>query len=256
MVEEKRQIIREIGKSIRGIFFDLDETLVDDDRCMRVAVAQTCTKLARRYLRIDPGQLEATYLRVADEWWTGSGSVPRASSSATSDGKAIRVEVWSKALAACDLPTQHLAIEAADLYSQERRASYCLFPDVDEVLHLLCQTFVLGVITNGAGDTQREKLRVTGIADYMDVFIVSGDVGVGKPEPGIFIKALESAQVMPREAIYVGDSLTWDIAGAKSAGMHGVWMNRKRVSKPRDATQPDIEITSLRDLIPMLGSDK
>ena len=85
---------------------------------------------------------------------------------------------------------------------------------------------------------------------------VSGDVGVGKPESGIFIRALESAQVMPREAIYVGDSLTWDIAGAKSAGMHGVWINRKRVSKPRDATQPDIEITSLRDLIPILGSDK
>jgi putative hydrolase of the HAD superfamily len=241
--------------SVRAVFFDLDETLVDDDRCMRVAVTQTCNKLAELYPQIDPGQLDTTYLRVANEWWTDSGSVPRASNSGTSDGRAIRAEVWGKSLVACGLVAQRVAIEAADIYSQERKATYCLFPDVDEVLNTLYRKFILGVITNGP-NTQREKIDTTNLADYMDVVLVSGEVGIGKPEPEIFTKALTEVHVSPREAIYVGDSLTWDIAGATSAGLYTVWINRKRMSRPHDAAQPDIEITTLRDLISILGLNK
>ena len=248
--------MREIANSVRAVFFDLDETLLDDDRSMRMAVSRTCSRLAQRYQWIKPEQLEAVYLRVADDWWASSGSVPRASISGASDGKAIRVEVWSKALTMCDLPDEHLAIEAADLYSRERRATYSLFEDVDEVLQILGQRFFLGVITNGAGDTQREKLYITGIADFLHVVIVSGDVGIGKPDPSIFIRALESAQAIPVEAIYVGDSLTSDVAGAKSAGMHTVWINRKRVDRPQGGAQPDIEITTLHDLISILASGR
>lgn len=242
-------------ESVKAVFFDLDETLVDDDRCMRVAVTQTCNKLAELYPQIDPGQLDATYLRVANEWWTDSGSVPLASNSGTSDGRAIRTEVWGKSLVACGLVAQSVAIEAADIYSQERKATYCLFPDVDEVLNTLHKTFVLGVITNGP-DTQLEKIDSTSLTDYMDVVIISGEVGVGKPDPGIFTRALISVQVSPREAIYVGDSLTWDIGGAKNAGLYSVWINRNRMRRPHDAAQPDVEITTLRDLIPILGLNK
>ena len=245
----------EMRKSVKAVFFDLDETLIDDDHCMRVEVAQTCNKLAERYPKIDHGQLEAMYLQVSNEWWTNSGSVPRASLNGASDGRAIRAEVWGKSLAACGLVAQRMAIEAADIYSQERKATYCLFPDVDEVLNLLYRRFILGVITNGP-NTQREKIDTTNLADYMDVVIISGEVGVGKPDPGIFTRALTPVQVSPREAIYVGDSLTWDIPGAKNAGLYSVWINRKRVRRPHDATQPDVEITTLRELIPILGFDR
>ena len=245
----------EMCDSVRVVFFDLDETLLDDDRCMRVAVAQTCKKLAERYPQIAPRQLEATYLRVSNEWWTDSGSVPRASAGGTSDGRAIRTEVWGKSLAACGLVAQRMAIEAAGIYSQERKATYCLFSDVDEVLNTLHKTFVLGVITNGP-DTQREKIDSTSLTDYMDVVIISGEVGVGKPDPGIFTRALTSVQLSPREAIYVGDSLTWDIPGAQSAGLYSVWINRNRISRPHNVAQPNIEITTLRDLIPILGLGK
>jgi HAD superfamily hydrolase (TIGR02253 family) len=248
-------VVSEMYDSVRAVFFDLDETLLDDDRCMRVAVAQTCKKLAERYPQIAPEQLEATYLRVSNGWWTDSGSVPRASVGGTSDGKAIRTEVWGKSLSACGLVNKRMAIEAAGIYSQGRKATYRLFPDVDEVLNTLHKTFVLGVITNGP-DTQREKIDSTSLTDYMDVVIISGEVGVGKPDPGIFTRALISVQVSPREAIYVGDSLTWDIGGAKNAGLYSVWINRNRMRRPHDAAQPDVEITTLRDLIPILGLNK
>lgn len=242
----------EIRKRIRAVFFDLDETLLDDDRCMREAIARTCATLATRYPDIKPVQLEAAYMRVAEEWWLSSGSVPRTSDSGSTNGRDIRIEVWSDALKAYGLPDRDLAVKAADLYSQERRAGYCLFPDVGEVLDALHQRFILGVITNGPGDTQIEKVQVTGIAPYLRVFAVSGVLRVGKPESGIFLKALEYARCPPGQALHVGDSLTSDIAGAKGVGMYAVWINRNRVDRPQNAPNPDLVIYSLSDLIPLL----
>ena len=251
-IEQEKQSMAEISKCVRAVFFDLDETLLDDDRGMREAVARTCATLGKRYPQIKPSQLEATYLRVSEEWWTRSRSVPRSSGRDTSAGKDIRLEVWSKALATYGLPMRNLAIEAVDLYSQERRAGYRLFPDTRDVLGALHRRFILGVITNGPPDTQLEKLRITGIRAYLDVFVVSGELGMGKPDSGIFHKALEIAQTTPREALHVGDSLASDIAGAKSAGMYTVWVNRRKIAKPQDAPTPDVEIDTLRDLVPLL----
>ena len=243
----------EISKRVRAVFFDLDETLLDDDSGMREAVTRTCTTLGKRYPQIEPTQLQSIYLQVSEEWWTSSGNVPRASGSENSNGRDIRLEVWSKALEAYGLSTLHLASEAVDLYSQERRVSYCLFPDAHEVLDALYRRFALGVITNGPPDTQLEKLQVAGIAPYLHVFVVSGELGVGKPHSGIFLAALESAHVAPQDALHVGDSLTSDVAGAKSVGMYAVWVNRKRVARPQNALSPDLEIDSLRDIIPLLA---
>ena len=243
----------EIRERVRAVFFDLDETLLDDDRCMRKAVARTCATLGKHYPQIEPKRLESTYLHVSNKLWTSYGSVPRTSSTGDSGGIDIRLEVWGRALTVYGLPHQDLAIEAVDLYSQERRASYYLFSDVHEVLHALREKYILGVISNGPGDTQREKVHVTGLGAYMHVLVVSGELGVGKPESGIFLKALESAQVIPAEAIHVGDSLTSDVVGAKGVGMYAVWINRKKIAKPQNVPSPDLEINTLRDLIPLLS---
>jgi len=243
----------EISKRVRAVFFDLDETLVDDDRCMREAVARTCRALGGLHPQIEPERLEAAYLRVADDWWTSRGSVPRTSGSASTNGRDIRIEVWGETLKTCGLPDQDLAVTAADVYSQERRSGYCLFPEAEEVLHALQPRFILGVITNGPGNTQREKLHVTGIIPYLRTFVISGELGVGKPDSGIFLKALESVEAKPGEAVHIGDSLTSDVAGAKNVGMYAVWINRNRADRPQNAPVPDLEISTLGELMPLLG---
>lgn len=242
----------EISERVRAIFFDLDETLIDDDRCMREAIARTCTTLGKLHPQLEPDRLEATYTEAANKWWTSSGSVPRASGSSSTSGRDIRVEVWGKALEAYGLSNPDIAVEAADIYAQERSDGYSLFPEVSDVLGTLRQKYVLGIISNGPADTQREKLHVTGLIPYLHTIVISGELGVGKPDSGIFLKALESVRVNPEEAIHVGDSLTADIAGARNVGMYAVWINRSRVARPLDAPGPDIEIYSLWDIIPLL----
>jgi putative hydrolase of the HAD superfamily len=242
----------EIRKRVRAVFFDLDETLLDEDRCMREAIARTCAALGTRYPQIEPRRLETNYINAAEELWKSYGSVPQTSDTGSTNGRDLRLEVWGKALTIHGLPGKDAATEAVDLYSQERRATYQLFPEVHEVLQTLHEKFILGLISNGSGDTQREKVEVTGVADYLHIVMVSGELGIGKPDSGIFLKALEAAQAIPEEAIHIGDSLAYDVAGARDTGIYAIWINRKRSTKPQNTPNPDLEINTLQALIPLL----
>ena len=217
---------------------------MDDERGMRESIAAVCAILIQRYPAIDAREIEATYLRVSEEAWRSADGV--VSEFTLRD---LRVELWGKALASHGLPGRPLALEAADLYGEESRGHCHPFPDARNVLDALHRKVILGVITNGPGDTQRAKLAVGGLLDSLDIVFSSGDLGVGKPDPAIFREAMEQAGVTPGQVLHVGDSLAADIAGAQAAGIAGVWINRRGVPRPPDAPEPDVEISSLRELI-------
>jgi len=244
--------MRELAGYVRAVFFDLDETLLDDDRSMRQAVARTCATLGQLHPDVTPERLESVYLRVSEETWTGPGGVALVTRSLAPSGAEIRVRVWREALARCGISRRRLAVEAARIYGQERRNGYRLFPEAREVLEALRQRFKLGVITNGTGDVQRDKARVTGVEAYVDVFLVSGELGVGKPAPAIFLRGLDALEVTPGQALHVGDSLVYDVGGAKGAGMYAAWVNRARLPKQHGMPSPDIEVCTLRDLLPIV----
>lgn len=62
---------------------------------------------------------------------------------------------------------------------------------------------------------------------------------------------LQKAETAADVFIHVGDSLTNDVAGAQAVGMRTVWLNRDG-GKNTSKIQPDAEITSLHDLLPIL----
>jgi len=65
------------------------------------------------------------------------------------------------------------------------------------------------------------------IEKYFDTIIISGAVGVRKPDPQIFTLALEQTGLHPDEAMHVGDSLE-DVQGASNAGVLPVYIQRKK----------------------------
>ena len=239
--------------TFRAVFFDLDETLLDDDAAMREALARTCAALARRHPGVDAERLANSYLTVSDDFWRSLGGVPRASGSQASNGLDIRTEVWGRALAAHDRDLAHLAGEAAAVYGEERSATYRLYPDALPAVEALRGRLFLAVITNGPGDTQREKLRRTGLAGHFDAVFFSGELGVGKPDPAIFRRALALADVPAADAVHVGDSLEADVAGARAVGLATVWVNRTGRTRPSALSPPDIEIRSLLELKDSFG---
>jgi len=58
-----------------------------------------------------------------------------------------------------------------------------------------------------------------GLATLLDVMVFSSEVGALKPEPAIFLRALDELRVEPAAAMYVGDRLVGDVQGAADVGM-------------------------------------
>jgi putative hydrolase of the HAD superfamily len=86
----------------------------------------------------------------------------------------------------------------------------------------------LGVISNATGTVEGD-LRAAGICSVTDatlprveIIIDSHLVGIEKPDPRIFHLALGALGVAPERAIYVGDSVKFDVMGATGAGLYAI----------------------------------
>uniref|UniRef100_UPI002615E6B3 HAD family hydrolase n=1 Tax=Thermococcus sp. TaxID=35749 RepID=UPI002615E6B3 len=120
-----------------------------------------------------------------------------------------------------------------------------VYPDTRPALEWLrSEGCKLGVVTSGPA-YQRLKLELTGLREYFDVVVTREDARTIKPDPKIFLVAIESLNTRPEEAVFVGDSLTQDVYGAKNVGMTSVWINR---SDEKGHHFADYEIRTLHEL--------
>ena len=131
--------------------------------------------------------------------------------------------------------------EALRVRSYKARA---LFPDALTTLASLQERgFILGIVTNRAwgGQPFIEDMRFFGLLDYFDpaCMAVSADLRIRKPNPAIFLHALNALQVAPTEAAMVGDALYADVAGADQLDIFTVWK-----PSPRLITETKVELSS------------
>ncbi|MBR3738324.1 MAG: HAD-IA family hydrolase [Eubacterium sp.] len=82
-----------------------------------------------------------------------------------------------------------------------------------------------GAVTNGPSYLQNHKMDTSGLREFCDIVVVSGDVGVHKPDPELFRYTAKLLSLKPEECIYVGDHPINDIKGALDAGMKAIRMN-------------------------------
>ena len=125
----------------------------------------------------------------------------------------------------------------------EARQQVTLFDDVRPVLDELIKKFRLVSLTNGNADTVK-----TGIDHWFDFSINSASVGKLKSEPDIYQQVQARADIDAGEMLHIGDDPVNDVSGAKLAGAHAIWLNRKQATWPLDNCEPDAIITSLQQL--------
>lgn len=79
----------------------------------------------------------------------------------------------------------------------------------------------VGLVSNAFDppDLLHRDLAELGVARHLDVAVFSSEVGRRKPEPEIFRYALARLGVEPADALFVGDTIATDIAGAAALGM-------------------------------------
>jgi putative hydrolase of the HAD superfamily len=237
-------------KPTRALCFDLNETLVDLSGSQE-AILRTCKRLAEQ-TGVDSARLFEVNSEVWQSYWPG---VEDKWNLGVLSGSAVTLEAWRRALIACGCDDESVAQFARKTHSQHASEALRLFDDVQEVLNLLKPRLSLALITNGASDTQRNTLGILGIAQLFDAIIISGEVGIAKPDASIFALALQTLGVEPEETWHVGDSLGTDVAGALGAGLTAVWLNRAGVIRKENDPRPDYEIRSLRELTVLLSAE-
>ena len=102
-----------------------------------------------------------------------------------------------------------------------------LDPQAKSVLGELQGRYKLALISNFDHPPHVHRLLdELALRPFFDAVVVSGDVGVKKPDPAIFAPALEQTGLTTDEALFVGDSPEDDVAGAKAAGLRPVLIRR------------------------------
>ena len=115
------------------------------------------------------------------------------------------------------------------------------------ILERLARSYRLGVVSNFYGNlaTVCDNAQVR---RYFGVIVDSARVGLSKPDPRIFMTAVEALGIEPGRAVMVGDSLARDMAGARAAGMAHIWLTPAPERQGRPCCPVDRVIRSLRDL--------
>ena len=191
-----------------AILFDLDDTLVVEEAAA-VASFEAAAGAVRDRHEVDVARLAIDARARARELWWAAPTHPYCRRIGISsweglwcrfDGDADEIralrrwapeyqrEAWRRALADQGVDDIALAEELGERFGTERRARHEVFADVPAAL--AAAAVPLALVTNGASCLQREKLAGSGLGDHFDAVVVSGDLGVGKPDASVFRHAL------------------------------------------------------------------
>lgn len=107
--------------------------------------------------------------------------------------------------------------------------------------------YKIGLITNGDEENVTCILKKHKLNDIIKIKIISSIIKSYKPHPTLFELAVELAQCLAQEALYVGDSIT-DIYGAKKLGLTTVIINRNTTQDSEDGNETSFIINDLLEL--------
>ena len=118
-----------------------------------------------------------------------------------------------------------------------------------DLVQYLYRNYTLYIITNGVADTQRRRLRDSGLEIYMKDIFISGELGVQKPRKEYFDACIQRMKdpVGRDSMLIIGDTLSSDILGGLQAGIDTCWYN-PGFADPDPKIPATFEVHSFREL--------
>lgn len=229
---------------VRGVLFDLDDTLFDHHACARAALSGVHDAHAC-FESVPFEEFEQRHARILEELHADVLAGRRGLDAARVER--FRRLFESVGASAGDALLQAAAAAYRERYMSARRAIAGAVALLGEVR----RRARVAVVSNNLLEEQQQKLRHCALDAHVDALVVSEEVGVSKPDPRIFEVALERLGVVPDEAVMIGDSWAADVAGARAAGIRPIWFNPRRL--PRPAVEETVEeIHALEPVEPVL----
>jgi HAD superfamily hydrolase (TIGR01509 family) len=165
-------------------------------------------------------------------------------------------ERYGRALArlGCEGPTATAtAARLARLQLDAQAANTDLPPAHATVLRDIARTHRLALVSNFDHSATAHALLARHDLDRVfSAVLFSIDFGRRKPHPAIFQEALSRLDAPPSAALFVGDSLDDDVAGARGAGIDSAWIDWAGAPLPTNAVPPTFTLSALTDLPSLL----
>ena len=206
-------------KRYRAIFLDWDDTIGDWSHAEQCALQDLYVIYQLKSVYPTAADFIAAYKPYNMELWTQYGR-----------GEISKEELhFQRFHHVMGNPAQ--AREAGDIFLQLTNKYFSLMPYAEETVRYLAEKYPLTIISNGFKEVQYYKFAHSGLQDYFSYTLISEEVGINKPQPQLFEKALQLNGVNANEALMIGDSYTSDIAGAKAAGIDSLWIKSDGLSE-------------------------
>ncbi len=237
-----------------AILFDLDDTLISPHKHRTAFWKEALIRVWKSHFVTHkdlPGDIDQIVAAIdfsANHFW----SDPERHKIGRLDLSAARLEILEKGIGRDSRFSGRMRKEIADCCGQLMTEQTTLYPDAINTLTALKQQGVrLALITNGASEAQRAKIAKFSLDQYFLHIQIEGEVGVGKPEPVSYERALSAIDAQPRQTWIVGDNLEWEVAAPQRLGIFSVWRDPrgKGILPPGSNVRPDKIISHLIEVL-------
>jgi putative hydrolase of the HAD superfamily len=192
---------------IKGIIFDLDNTLVDFTRFKENSIRSAIESMIDAGLKIDP---ETAYKKIFQIYEEKGWEYQR-----------VFDDFLIEVMGYIDYKILASGIVA---YRRAKEGSLVLYPNVTRtLLNLVKKGIKLAVVSDAPALQVWTRLVQMNLHHIFDAVITFDDTGKRKPDPEPFLKALEKLNLNPNEVIMVGDWAERDIVGAKKVGIKTIF---------------------------------
>jgi putative hydrolase of the HAD superfamily len=240
---------------IRGVIFDLGNTLMflnDDWESVRRRGARDLVQfLLGSEIDIDPERFGEEYLEMRQLFYERAVEEAREYSATHTLQLALRQSGHEDV-------SEDLIEDALRAFFAFEEARWTAYEDAGDTLRELSQRgYRLALISNATDDPLIQRLVDRfGFRRWFEMALTSAGVGLRKPHPGIFDKVLGRWGFPPSQVVMVGDTLRFDIAGARKYGMKGVlaaWDLYPDYDAGADHVVPDATAGSLTQLVELIS---
>lgn len=225
------------------ILFDLDDTIVSFDQHGTPAWREVCDAMAASYGR-DGSVIFNEIQRVSDAYWSDPER-HRLGRLKLDETRRALVRTAFRNLGL----DEALADRTTEVYIALREKRIDLFPGARETLSALSRSRRLALVTNGESRKQRAKIERFDLQPFFERIFVEEEVGLGKPDPGVYAHILREMDIAAADCCMVGDNLEWDVAAPQSLGIFAVWNDWRRQGLPSESSvKPDRIVHSIAEL--------
>ncbi|WP_423791917.1 TIGR02253 family HAD-type hydrolase [Methanocaldococcus indicus] len=220
---------------IKGVIFDLDDTLYNSSEFVNIARREAIKSMIDAGLDVDFNTAWEILNKIIKDKGSNYGK---------------HFDDLVKAILGYYNPM--IITTGIITYHNVKVALLRPYPDVIKTLiELKKMDLKLAVLTDGLTIKQWEKLIRLGIHLFFDEVVTSEEFGLGKPHIEFFKYGLKKLNLKPKEVIYVGDRVDRDIKPAKALGMITVRILKGKYKDMEDNIS-DYKIENIKELLPII----